>query len=102
MFPCKRVSMTLYGIEKEMLSFKELHCWHHKKKKTGLCGWAGISAIGDIWFTRDAHAKCKLEVKKETKGQRKSFTFKFFLSYLIHEFLFHQLEMSMIFYKFFL
>ena len=33
MFPCKRVSMTLYGIEKEMLSSKELHCWHQKKKK---------------------------------------------------------------------
>lgn len=78
--------MTLYGIEKEMLSSKELHCWHHKKKKTGLCGWAGISAIGLVWLMHSADVHSTLEGREEVQTARLKC-----LNFLIlkYEFLFH-------------
>ena len=52
-----------------MLSSKELHGWH-RKRKIDLCGWASISGIEEVWLMQNADTQCKLEGRVEAQMGR--------------------------------
>lgn len=59
-------NMTAYKTEKEMLSFKELHGWQ-QKEKCDLYGYAGTSAMAEVWLTLTAEAQFILGGREEAQ-----------------------------------
>ena len=51
---------------------KELQGWR-QKEKIDLYGWAGISAVGEVWFTHNADARCMQEGERGDQRAEEKF-----------------------------